>query len=370
MRRYNRRRTRDWEELEARLDAIGARSSSKRRRKKRRSLGPVFGLVLLAGVLAVIYAIFAAATGGDGARAEPVEIRVAKGDTLSGVAERLEEKGVIGSSFLFELEARLEGKSTAIKPGEYTFRPEEDDDRILARLTAGQAAPTFTVTIPEGLTLEQTARRVARASGGDITAEEFERAARSTDYPYAFLKDPAIETTEGFLFPKKYEFEEGTTARQVVDRLLEQYLIETEGLDIEGAERRLNLTEYELVITASLIEREAANPREKPLIASVIYNRLRRGMPLQIDATIQYARGEPKENLSLQDLKIDSPYNTYENPGLPPGPICSPSLSSLQAAVNPAETDYLYYVLKRGGEEHFFTSDYNEFLRAKEAAGL
>ncbi len=370
MRRYNRRKAKDWEELEARLDAIGGRPASARRRKKRRSGRPLAGLLLLAGVLAVIYAIFAAATGGDEARAEPVKIRVAKGDTLSGVAERLEEKGVIGSSFLFELEARLEGKSTAIKPGEYTFRPGEDDDRILARLTAGQAAPTFTVTIPEGLTIEQTAQRVARASGGDITVEEFERAARSTDYPYAFLKDPAIETTEGFLFPKKYEFEKGTTARQVVDRLLEQYLIETQGLDIEGARERLNLTEYELVITASLIEREAANPQEKPLIASVIYNRLREGMPLQIDATIQYARGEPKENLSLQDLKINSPYNTYQNTGLPPGPICSPSLSSLQAAVNPAETDYLYYVLKRGGEEHFFTSDYQEFLRAKEAAGL
>ncbi|MCA3749496.1 MAG: endolytic transglycosylase MltG, partial [Rubrobacter sp.] len=178
MRRYNRRKAKDWEELEARLDAIVGRPASARRRKKRRSGRPLAGLLLLAGVLAVIYAIFAAATGGDEARAEPVKIRVAKGDTLSGVAERLEEKGVIGSSFLFELEARLEGKSTAIKPGEYTFRPGEDDDRILARLTAGQAAPTFTVTIPEGLTIEQTARRVARASGGDITVEEFERAAR------------------------------------------------------------------------------------------------------------------------------------------------------------------------------------------------
>ncbi len=101
-------------------------------------------------------------------------------------------------------------------------------------------------------------------------------------------------------------------------------------------------------------------------MASVIYNRMSKDMPLQIDATVLYALDRPKEELSLADLKIDSPYNTYENTGLPPGPICSPSRQSLEAAINPAETDYLYYVLKSNGEEHFFTSNYNEFLEAKQ----
>jgi len=133
---------------------------------------------------------------------------------------------------------------------------------------------------------------------------------------------------------------------------------------------RLNLTEYELLTVASLIEREAANPQEKPLIASVIYNRLRQDMPLQIDATIQYALGKPRENLSLADLEVDSPYNTYQNYGLPPGPIASPSRDSIEAALNPQETDYLYYVLTAGGEEHFFTDNYDEFLQAKAEAGL
>jgi UPF0755 protein len=123
------------------------------------------------------------------------------------------------------------------------------------------------------------------------------------------------------------------------------------------------------VTVASLIEREAASAEERPLVASVIYNRLQKGMPLQIDATIYYALGEPEQELSLADLKIDSPYNTYENTGLPPGPICSPSRQSLQAAIEPADTDYLYYVLKANGEEHFFTNNYDDFLRAKEAAG-
>ncbi|MDQ3376766.1 MAG: endolytic transglycosylase MltG, partial [Actinomycetota bacterium] len=127
--------------------------------------------------------------------------------------------------------------------------------------------------------------------------------------------------------------------------------------------------EHELVTVASLIERESANAGERPVIASVIYNRIRKDMPLQIDATIQYALKRPKESLSYADLKVDSPYNTYENTGLPPGPICSPSLQSLQAAMDPAETDNLYYVLKANGEEHFFTNDYDAFLRAKEEAG-
>jgi UPF0755 protein len=120
---------------------------------------------------------------------------------------------------------------------------------------------------------------------------------------------------------------------------------------------------------ASLIERESANSEERPIIASVIYNRIRQGMPLQIDATIQYALGEPKAELSLLDLKVDSPYNTYENPGLPPGPIASPSRESIQAALEPADTNYLYYVLDAEGKEHFFTNDYDEFLAAKAEAG-
>jgi UPF0755 protein len=251
-----------------------------------------------------------------------------------------------------------------IQTGEYTFEQGADYDGILVKLTAGKAAPILAITIPEGLNLEQTAREVAEQSV--VPADRFEEAARRTDYGYAFLEDPAIKSTEGFLFPKQYEFEEGTTASQMVTRMLEQYLLETQTLDISGAKEQLNLTEYELVTVASLIEEEASNAEERPLVASVIYNRIRRDMPLQIDATILYALERPKEELSLADLRTNSPYNTYENTGLPPGPICSPGRQSLEAAINPAETAYLYYVLKSNGEEHFFTDNYNEFLEWKQ----
>lgn len=309
------------------------------------------------------YWLVGAVFGGGEATEEPVTVVVEQGDTLASVAEKLDEAGVIGSSSIFELEARVGGNATEIKPGEYSFVPGQDGDEILETLSSGESGSTFEVTLPEGLTLEQTAQKVAERGG--VSAGEFEAAARETDYDYAFLENPAIETTEGFLFPKTYEFEGSVTVEQIVDRLLQQYLMETQSLDFAATEERLNLTEYEILTTASLIEEEAAGPEEQPVIASVIYNRIRAGMPLQVDATILYALGESKERLSLEDLEVDSPYNTYKNTGLPPGPIASPGRDAIKAALEPADTDYLYYVLKPDGGEHFFTDDYGEFLEAK-----
>jgi UPF0755 protein len=327
----------------------------------------VLGLLLVVAVLGAIYVVYAAVTGGESEPTGPARIEVVKGDTLSSVAEKLEQAGVIPSAFMFKMEARVGGYGTEIKTGEYTFARGAESEMILEKLTAGDAAPTLAVTIPEGLSLEETAQEVAGQSG--VSAAEFEEAARRTDYGYGFLEDPAIKTTEGFLFPKQYEFEKGAKAPQMVTRMLEQYLMETQTLDISSAKERLNMSEYELVIVASLIEKEAARSEERPLVASVIYNRIRKDMPLQIDASVHYALDKQGEELSLADLKVNSPYNTYENTGLPPGPICSPSRDSLEAAMNPAETDYLYYVLKANGDEHVFTSNYQAFLEAKAKAG-
>ena len=326
------------------------------------------GLLLVVVALGAACLVYAALTGGGESEPPgPARIDVVKGDTLSSVAEKLERAGVIPSAFMFKMEARAGGYGTEIKIGEYTFARGVESEEILQKLTAGEVVPTQAITVPEGLSLEETAREVAGQSG--VSAAEFEEAARQTDYGYGFLEDPEIKSTEGFLFPKQYEFEEGTRAPQMVTRMLEQYLMETQTMDVSSAKERLNLTEYELVTVASLIEKEAARPEERPLVASVIYNRIRRDMPLQIDASIHYALDKQGEQLSLTDLKVNSPYNTYENPGLPPGPICSPGRESLQAALNPADTGYLYYVLKANGEEHFFTSNYREFLDAKVSAG-
>jgi UPF0755 protein len=366
--RYDKSKQRDREELDARLDALQQSGSRRVRRNRHSNAGPaVLGVLLVLGVLGVIYVIYSAATGNENEPEESARVRVAKGDTLSDVAAKLEEAGVIESAFVFELQARYEGYGTEIKTGHYTFQPGEDSGKILHKLNVGRAAPTITVTIPEGLTLEETAGTVA--SDSSVQASAFEKAARRTGYGYAFLDNPGVNTTEGYLFPAKYDLEKGVSATQIVDRLLGQYLLETQNLDIAEARGRLGLTEHQLVTVASLIEKEAATPREKPLIASVIYNRMRKDTPLQIDATIQYALKRPKTNLSLADLKVDSPYNTYNNNGLPPGPICSPGRESLRAALNPANTNYLYYVLEANGEKHFFTSNYDDFLREKEKSG-
>ena len=370
MRRYGKSQRRDREELDGKLDAMGRPRSSTIRRNRRSNAGPaVLGVLLVMTVLAAIYLIYSAAVRGDDvqAREGPIEVEVVKGDTLSDVADKLEAAGVIKSAFVFKLQARYEGYGTQIQTGRYTFQQGQDTDIIFRKLAVGEPVPTIAITIPEGLTLEETAMTVAKESG--VPAARFERAARKTDYEYAFLEHPGIKTTEGYLFPAKYDFEHDVSAPQIVDRLLGQYLIETQSLDVADARDRLGLTEHQLVTVASLIEKEAASPAEKPLVASVIYNRLDRDMPLQIDATIQYALKRPKVNLSLDDLKVDSPYNTYEKKGLPPGPICSPSRESLEAALNPEQTTYLYYVLKADGQSHFFTSDYQDFLRAKGKAG-
>jgi UPF0755 protein len=360
LRRYDKADPQDREELDARLSALRS-SGARRRRKPRSGAGPtVLGILLVVAALGAMYLVHAAVTGKPEG---PARIEVVKGDTLSSVAQKLQHAGVIPSALMFKMEARVGGYGTEIKTGEYTFARGADSEVILHKLTVGDAAPTLAITIPEGLTLQQTAREVADQS--DVSAAKFEAAAKRTDYGYGFLEDPNIKTTEGFLFPKRYDFDKDATASQMVNRMLEQYLLETQTLEISDAKERLNLSEYQLVIVASLIEKEAAKPEERPLVASVIYNRLKRDMPLQIDATIHYALHKQGEELSLADLKVDSPYNTYENKGLPPGPICSPSRQSLEAAIRPADTDFLYYVLKANGEEHFFTSSYKAFLAAK-----
>lgn len=353
--------------LEERLEALRS-SSATRHGKNSSGLGAaILGVLLIVGVLGTVYLIYNSAANEQDASGAPAKVRISDGDTLSVVAQKLEEAGAVESALAFELEARVKGAATEIKPGEYQFQAGMSNREILDGLIADRAPPTFTVTIPEGLTAEQTAQRIAAKS--NIPATKFEAAARATNYGYAFLENPAIKSTEGFLFPKKYEFEKGTSARQVVDRLLEQYLLETQSLDFSQNGRRPDLSEYEILTIASLIERESANSGERPLIASVIYNRLRKDMKLQIDATVQYAIGQPKEELSLRDLEINSPYNTYQKTGLPPGPICSPSQDSIKAALEPARTDYLYYVLGAEGKRHAFTSTYDEFLRKKAEAG-
>ncbi|MBU4301378.1 MAG: endolytic transglycosylase MltG [Actinobacteria bacterium] len=222
----------------------------------------------------------------------------------------------------------------------------------------------FRVTLPEGLTIKQTARKVAAQTEGTITASEFEAAAKSSGYDYGFLEG-SNGNLEGFLFPKTYEVTDEDTTRDVVVMMLDQFGKETGALDWARAQA-YGLTRYDVLIIASMVEKEAKVPQERPIIASVIYNRLKAGMRLQIDATVQYALGAWKPELCYSDLEVDSPYNTYRVSGLPPGPICNPGFESIRAALHPEPTEYLYYILTSPEGRHSFTADYQQFVRWKE----
>ena len=292
---------------------------------------------------------------------ETVYVTIEEGESTSSIAAKLHQEGVVTSSLLFRILAWIQGKQDKFKAGQYVFNPGMHYGEVFSILEEG---PNYLVraTIPEGLSVKQTAEKVAEAT--NITVEEFEAAATSGDYQVPYIPPENQDNLEGFLFPKTYEFTVEASARSVVERLLSQFEIEVADLDwtkVEG----LGVTPYEVVIIASLIEREAILDDERPLVAAVIYNRLNAGMRLQIDATVQYALPEWKDVLTYEDLETQSPYNTYLHHGLPPTPICSPGQSSIVAALNPADVDYIYYVATGDGG-HFFTSDYNEFLRVKE----
>ncbi len=249
--------------------------------------------------------------------------------------------------------------------GAFLFSKVSGGDDPAPATDAGKSVKTMNVTVPEGLTADQIAG-VAEDAGlkGDY-AEAAKEAAKRFDVQK--LGGPKDATLEGFLFPATYELEKGANVSALVDKQL------YEGFEPNFAQvnmskaKKANLTEFDVVTIASMIEREVQVPEEAPKVAAVIYNRLREGMPLGIDATIRYAIGNDySKALTESDLQVDSPYNTYVNPGLPVGPISNPGLNALQAAAEPSDDDYLYYVVKPDTcpAEHFFTADYDEFTAA------
>lgn len=237
------------------------------------------------------------------------------------------------------------------------------------RFLSGRTGPdavTYRVTLPEGMRNTLVASRISEATEDSITVDEFEDAVLNGTYRYRFLKD-TNGNLEGFLFPDTYEVTSETAAGDFIDVMLQQYERMTSGLDWSRADE-LGLSEYEILIVASIIEREVKLDEERPLVASVIYNRLRQGMRLQLCSTVEYALGYNKEVLTTSDTRIDSPYNTYRIDGLPPGPISNPGIKAIEAALHPADTDYLFFVLTGRDGKHSFASSLDEFNRLVEEA--
>jgi UPF0755 protein len=212
--------------------------------------------------------------------------------------------------------------------------------------------------------VKQTAERFSTATRGSITAAGFEEAAGSGGYGYSFLEGVPEGNLEGYLFPNTYEVTSLTTARQAINMMLRSFARETRDLDWDKAASP-GLSRHQAVITASIIEKEVKFADERPLVASVVYNRLGKSMRLGMCSTVIYALGEWKPELTEKDTQVDSPYNTYRIDGLPPGPICSPGYESLSAALNPSATDYLFFLVTSQDGHHSFTADYAQFEKWK-----
>ncbi|MGZ8630575.1 MAG: endolytic transglycosylase MltG [Actinomycetota bacterium] len=289
-----------------------------------------------------------------------VSFTVEEGATAERVVGDLANEGVIPcGGFVGNLLMRGTGKSAEIRAGTYSLTTGMTLDEAVEVLTIPpKQIPTADVLIPPGYRLTQIAEAVEDALG--IPAERF--SARldegKFDRPQAL---PAGASLEGFLWPETYRIPERDEADAVIQRLLDQFAEETANLPWDNAEE-LGVTPYEIVVIASMIEKEAAVQADRPLIAGVIYNRLREGMTLGIDATLLYDDPTPDGELSTADIETDGPYNTRIRTGLPPTPIASPYLWSLRAALDPVDTPYFYYVLCGNDGAHRFAVTYDEHL--------
>jgi UPF0755 protein len=300
----------------------------------------------------------------------PVKVTISSGMRAQKVAEMLEEKGLIRDAFLFSGWLKLQGEGSRFQAGDYELTRGMTREEIVAKLNEGDivAAATIKFTIPEGFTVQQIADRLAEKAGVDKT--KFLEAANNPALWTGSAWTKSLPTDknlrfplEGYLFPDTYEMKSGSTEIEIINRMLSELDRKLDQLpeDWLGTLEDRGLTVHQLLTIASLVEREVVADEERPIVASVIQNRIRKKMPMQIDATIQYLLDKQKERLMESDLKVNSPYNTYQNPGLPPGPIASPSLKSIEAALYPEQTDYLYYVTKKDGTNtHLFAETYKQ----------
>jgi uncharacterized YceG family protein len=345
------------------------------------SLGGILGAVgrhpfrLVGGLLAILILWFGFALfqpfHGDGSG--KVAVTVPKGSSVSEVGDLLAEKSVIDNSTLFQVRVTLAGKRSELYPGEFTLAEGMSYSAAIDALSQPPIKRTVTVTIPEGYTRSQAAQLVEEDGlEGDYTKETV----RSPYLNPAKYGGKGAKDLEGFLFPDTFEMKPGAPAADLVQLQLEDFKRRIAGVDMSYAKSK-NLTVFDVLIIASMIEREAGIPSQRKHVAGVVYNRLHEGMTLGIDATIRFATGNYTQPLTESELAIDSPYNTRLNAGLPPGPINSPGLTAIEAAARPAKSDFLFYVNKPNtcGELAFskneaeFEADVAAYNAAREANG-
>lgn len=298
----------------------------------------VMVVVLVAGAGAFLW--YRSQVDPPGEPGEQLTLTVPRGSSTIAIGEMLEENGVITNATVFRIWLRMNGGGP-FQAGEYTFRRNSSFDEAVSVLEDGPNLRFEALTIPEGFTLKQIADRVGRLPGR--SADEFLAIANSGDVRSRY--QPAeVSSLEGLLLPETYNFEEKDDERAILERMVGAMDATLDEFGYEQAPRRVGVSPYEAVIVASMVEREAKRNEDRAPVAGVIYNRLDRGMLLQIDATLLYARGEHRTRVLNRDKEIDSPYNTYQHKGLTPTPIASPGRAALQAAIDPPDHEFLFYV--------------------------
>jgi UPF0755 protein len=349
----------------------GKRHRRRKRKDRRGGLAVVLSLLLVLAVVGSVAAValgagsklkdvFHSTSAGDyaGPGSGSVQIQVVKGQSVADIARTLKSKDVIKTVDAFLQVANADPDASTVQPGFYGFKLKMAASDALATLLDPSARIEARVTLPEGLRLDETLKKLSK--DGKLPLADLEKElknAQAIGLPGYAKKNP-----EGFLFPATYDVAPDATAESVLKQLFASYATAAGKAGVT----RTNRTPYEIVIIASLVEAEARNASDFGKVARVVYNRLAQGMPLQFDSTVNYALNADKQIVTNQDLGVNSPYNTYKNKGLPPGPINSPGLAALQAAVNPTAGNWLYFVTtnpKTGQTK--FTNDYQTFLQYK-----
>lgn len=293
-----------------------------------------------------------------------IEVNVNNGDSLNSVIQSLSSEKKIGNSFLIKWYIKSKKLSFNIKPGTYSFSDNTSIEDFVKGLEEGKDnINDIKVTIPEGYDIDQIAQLLDKS--GVVKKDDFLYSCKNYKLP-SYIKDNGKKRyyLEGYLFPDTYVFNKNTSSDKIINTMIGRF---EEVITEINKKNNLNINDknMENIITmASIVEKEAVENNDRPKVASVFYNRIKRNMKLQSDATVLYALGVHKEVVYTNDLKINSPYNTYYVQGLPIGPICSPGRASIEAALNPEKTNNIYFIIIKDGP-HFFSNDYNEFLKIK-----
>ena len=294
-----------------------------------------------------------------------VPVTVKNGDTLYSILDNLNQNGAIKNLNFLKFYIKKNEIKSNVHAGKFLIPKDSTVIQLVTILsTVGNDEDNIKVTIPEGFDINNIAKLLQEK--GVISKENFIDSCKSYKLPtYIIGKENRKFNLEGFLFPSTYNLKAGMSGNAIIKSMLDKFYSTINEINKETPIDMTNLDN--IIIMSSIVERETSDKNEQAKVASVFYNRLKKDMKLQSCATVLYSLGKHKEKLYNKDLEVMSPYNTYKVIGLPVGPICNPGKESIKAAVSPAKTNYLYFVLGNGGE-HFFTDDYNKFLKVKAAS--